>query len=114
MLKSETVLLLGVENQIVYHQCDHCYKKLTEKEVEYMKEDIDAGYMSAYDDELCLDCEHLHYMSSSYEDRKMLNVNKTTVKKVTVTKKALSTRGVSMKKRFAERKKRQQSKEMEK
>lgn len=114
MLKSETVLLLGVENQIVYYQCDHCHKKLTEKEVEYMREDIDSGFMSAYDEELCLDCEHLQYMRSSYEDRKALNVNKSSFKKVTVTKKALSTRGVSMKKRFAERKKRQQLKEMEK
>lgn len=105
MLKIQTVSILGVKNDLNFHECDHCGTRLTAKELEFIEEDIADGYTTPADGEYCLNCEHIMYNNMSYAEQKQRFMKAVTVKTEPFSEKALL-----MKERFEERRLRKEKK----
>ena len=104
MKKIETVMLLGIPNQVTTRHCDRCQKKLTENEISYIEDDLAAGYINE-NEEYCLECDHLDFMSMSYQDRVNRYSSKKTieVKTVKVKKQKNFSHSVSLETRYKQR-----------
>lgn len=104
MKKVETVTILGIENKITTRCCDKCKKKLTANEISYIEDDLASGYINE-NEEYCLECDHLDFMSMSYQDRVNRYSSKKTVevKTVKVKKQKNFSHSVSLETRYKQR-----------